>query len=379
LLLLPRFAAASGFDLFQHGGRATCQAGASTARASDPSAVYYNPAAIARLRGLQLEAGLDFENPTDTYRSPTGGNEASHVIQFPPSVYLTWHAAGGSPIALGFGIDSPFYSDMNWDTALFQGRFLTRRFQLQIFEAHPVVAYELSDALSVGGGVRYAYGSMKQGDNAILQANSIPFPRIEVKRDANSNVHGYAFDLALHYARPAWGWGAVYRSSENLKGSGDADYEARDVPEGVPGLPQELATRFARGSVSQSFRLPDELRGGVWVAPYPELRVELDGSFERWSGIPDTSLTFNPDPFGDGPTVTRRRDWKDTLNLRLGVEGNVNDTLALFGGFGLEPSPVPSRTLEPGFPRGDAKIYAAGFTYNFPQISFDVGYSIHQY
>ena len=45
----------------------------------------------------------------------------------------------------------------------------------------------------------------------------------------------------------------------------------------------------------------------------------------------------------------------------------------------MEPSPVPGSTIEPGFPRGDAMVYAAGFSYNFPHISFDVGYSLHQH
>ena len=32
-----------------------------------------------------------------------------------------------------------------------------------------------------------------------------------------------------------------------------------------------------------------------------------------------------------------------------------------------------------GFPRGDATVYCAGFTYNFPQISFDLAYSYFSY
>src|SRR3954453_23275378 len=82
-------ASASGVGLFQHGARATGQAGAFTARASDPSALTYDPAAITKLPGLQLQAGLDFNNATDTYTSQTFGSiEAGHIIQFPPAVYL---------------------------------------------------------------------------------------------------------------------------------------------------------------------------------------------------------------------------------------------------------------------------------------------------
>ena len=42
-------AGAVDFGIFQHGGRTTGQAGAFVARASDPSALTYNPAAITRL------------------------------------------------------------------------------------------------------------------------------------------------------------------------------------------------------------------------------------------------------------------------------------------------------------------------------------------
>src|SRR5215213_230663 len=68
-LLAAQSAAATSFGLFQHGGRAMGQAGAFTARASEPSAVTYNPAAITQLDGLQLQAGLDFRQVETEYSS----------------------------------------------------------------------------------------------------------------------------------------------------------------------------------------------------------------------------------------------------------------------------------------------------------------------
>lgn len=378
VLLVPRLAGATatGFGLFQHGARALGQAGAFTARASDPSAVFYNPAAIAKLQHFQLVAGLDFENPTDTYSSAAGSIEARHVIQFPPVLYATWHAAN-APVALGFGIDAPFWYDENWDDALFPGRFLTRRFQLQVLEAHPVIAFNLSSSFSIGGGLRYLYGAEKQGDNKFVNvspAGGATTP-VEIMRDADANVDGLGFDLAVHYAKTAWGWGAVYRSSLKLSGNGELGYQPRDVPVGVPGLDAELASRFVDGRTHESFQLPDQLTGGIWIAPYPELRLELDGDYQRWSGLPDSAVTFSPDAFGFGPEV-KLRDWKDTFSLRLGIEGDLTSAITLFGGIGFEPSPV--RNLEPGFPRADTTVYAAGVSYNFPQLSFDLAYSLHE-
>lgn len=377
----PIPAAAAGFGLFQHGGRAMGQAGAFTARASEPSAVFYNPAAIVRLEGLQAQAGLDFDNPEDTYSSATGRFSASHVIQFQPALYATWKPQDSS-WALGVGLDTPYWYRINWRPVLFPARFLQRTFEVRVFELHPVVAYDLGGGWSLGGGLRYLYGTMEQGENGrvnIFLTPGQPAIPIEVERTAEADVDAFSWDLALHYAAPAWGWGVVLRDKAELKGSGDLDYEPLDVPVGIPGLDTAVRNRFPGGSARQSFEIPREIRGGVWYAPYPELRLEVDASWQTWSSLENTDVTYDPNAFGDGPTVTTRRDWEDTLGLRLGVEGDITETFMLFGGVALEPSPVPGETLEPGFPRGDAIVYAAGLSYSFPQISFDLGYSFHDH
>jgi long-chain fatty acid transport protein len=372
-------AAASGFGLFQHGGRAMGQVGAFTARASEPSATTYNPAAITRLSGFQFQAGLDFNNAEDEYSSRTGGFAAKHIIQFPPALYATYKPAD-LPLAFGIGVDSPFYYAADWEPRLFPGRFLTRRFEMRLYEVHPVLAYDLGEGWSVGGGVRYVFGTLEQEDNAIVPvfATTQTVP-VEIERNVAADVDAIAWDVALHYADTAWGWGAVYRSPARLKGNGDVKYNPRDVPQGVPGLQSALQGRFQENGASESFEIPRELRGGIWIAPYPELRLELDASYQSWSSLENTDVTIDGDAFGDGPTVRTPRDWEDTLSLRLGLEGDITDRFSLNGGVAFEPSPVPDRTVEPGFPRGDAWVYAAGFSYNFPDISFDVGYSRHQH
>jgi long-chain fatty acid transport protein len=287
------FAGASGFGLFQHGGRAMGQVGAFTARASEPSALTYNPAAIARLEGFQLQAGLDFNNADDEYRSATGGFSANHVIQFPAGLYATWKQQEG-PFALGIGIDSPFYYAVDWRPVFFPGRFVSRKFELRVYEIHPVLAYDLGEGWSVGGGLRYAFGTLEQGDNAIVRfvtTPHVPAVDVEVERTADADIDALAWDLAVHYAAPSWGWGAVYRSPERLKGSGDVGYRPRDVPQGVPGLDALVRAVFADGRARQSFEIPREIRAGVWYAPYPELRLELDASFQSWSSLEATDVT----------------------------------------------------------------------------------------
>ncbi len=377
-------ASASGFGLFQHGARAIGQAGAFTARAVDPSTVAYDPAGMTQLTGLQVEAGLDFNNPTVNYSSSTGNFAARHIIQFPPALYVTWKPKTG-PLAYGIGYDSPINDSLWWDPVDFPGRFLSRRTEVRLYEVHPVVAYDLGEGWSVGAGFRYAFGNLDRDTNGIeaLTAGPEPGPAtpvtLEVRRDATANVHGTAWDASFHYGAPSWGFGGEFRSSESVKGNGTVTYDPRDTPS-VPGLVSAFDTEFAPGRVQESFELPREVRAGIWYAPYPELRIEFDASFQSWSEIPATDITYSPNPFNPAyPTETVPRDWKDTTGLRLGIEGNVTDHFLLYAGIAREQSPVPDRTVEPGFPYGDFMVYAAGFGYDFATISFDMAYSYHSF
>lgn len=372
-------ASASGFYRFQHGGRATGQVGAFTARADEPSAITYNPAAITRLPGLQLQAALDLNNSTDDYTSATAGTVAAHhIIEFPPAVYVTWNDDRLGPWSLGLGVDTPNWTTIDFNSVFFAPRQLSRRLVLNLFEVHPVAAYRLDDRWSVGGGIRYAFGSFKQGVNTLPETfnlNGAPFTT-EVLLDAASDVDGLGFDAAVHFTTPVWGWGAVYRSAVTVDGGGEVSRSARDLPTDAAAR-QALAAQLPKTSLGQSVHLPAELRGGAWLAPYPELRLELDLTYQAWSDFEQSIST--PTVPGAPVAVVQRGGWDDVLGVRLAVEGDVNDSVSVFGGIAFEPSPVPRDRVDPAFPRGDATVYAAGMTYNFPQISFDLGASIHQH
>lgn len=373
-------AVAGSWGNTQHGGRATGQVGAMTARAPDPSAVTYNPAGIARLPGFQLQGGLDFSNPTDEYDSPSGSFRANHTIQFPVALYATYQLPGGdSPWVVGLGIDTPYWYSVDWEPALFPGRFLTREVKARFWEVHPVIAYRLSDEWSVGGGVRYIIGDLDLGQNFAGTLPGVPgvSPDVpfEVELTATGSPDAVSFDAGLQYASNIWGWGAVYRGSAELDTKDSYKVQVRDIT--VPARTGEIEQNLGVLVAEQKFEIPAELRTGVWFAPYPELRLELDVAYAAW-GRTETRIV---DPRSQGPVLgnvlqTRTRDWDSTVSIRFGVEGDLSEHWKVFGGVALEPSPVPGGNVEPGFPRGDALVYGAGFTYELPEIAFDVGYSL---
>ena len=372
-------AAAAGPLNFQHGGRATAQVGAFTARATDAVAVSYNPAAVARLPGAHYQLGFDFTAPRDDYESSTGAFAQDHLITEAPALYATWRLPEDYyPFAFGLGLEMQSWYLGDWHQALFPGRFVTNRQELTLWSIHPVIAYQLGERWSIGGGVRYYVGQLELGNNAQQRVAGTggQFHTVEVSRLAAADVDGLGVDLGLHYGAEAWGWGLVLDTGAEVEGNGEVNYAPRDVP-ADPVLQANLDRRFARGRTNQSFDLPWELRTGFWVAPYPELRLELDVALTGWSVEETDVVTYSPNAFGGPTREIRQRDWDDTVSLRMGLEGDVGDHWVLSTGLGWEPSPVPSSTLEPGFARGDAIVAGLGFSYQINQLSLDLGYSFY--
>src|SRR6188474_999676 len=64
----PADSSAAGFAVFEQGARAMGFAGAFTAQASDPSAIFHNAAGVAFLRGQQLYAGGTLIAPSATFQ-----------------------------------------------------------------------------------------------------------------------------------------------------------------------------------------------------------------------------------------------------------------------------------------------------------------------
>lgn len=379
---------ASGYGRFQVGGRGVAQVGAFVARADDPHAVTYNPAGITELDGLQLAGGLDFSNATDELdfrlgspQAPPGTTfRADHSIQFPPSVYVTWSDRERlGRWSLGLGVDTPFWYRVDFDPVFFPLRELARLNELELWQLHPVAAYRLGDRWSVGGGLRYQWGSTTWGRNRIqgvAPAPGGPLLPVEYFQDAEADVDGFGFDLGAQFRSTLWGFGALYRSGVELEGSDDLSFAVRDAaPEVLEPARAILAAR--PGAFDATVQNPAELHAGAWFAPYPELRIEVDLALVSWA---DAEQVFSiPAANGVRTPVNLMAGFDDTVSVRLGLEGDLSDFVALSGGVAWEPSPVPEERTSSAWPRGDATVYAVGASFRYDRVRFDLGYSFHDY
>jgi len=70
LLLVCSLASGSGFLIYEHGAAAMGMAGAFVSIANNPTAIFYNPAGIAWLRGTQVNVGGTFVFPAGWLQLP---------------------------------------------------------------------------------------------------------------------------------------------------------------------------------------------------------------------------------------------------------------------------------------------------------------------
>ena len=196
------------------------------ARADEPSAVRYNPAGVARLEGFQLEAGLDFGAPKDEFDSPGRTDLPHHIIQFPAALYATWKPKElALPLTFALGLDSPFWTIENWDTALFPGRFDTMRQEATFFEFRPTVGWSMSERWSLGGSLRYVTGAFETSFASLERFATSRPGRRRGGDHQRSRGAGRRPRLRPRRAVPAdrWGWGAVLGSGVSLDGNGDIE------------------------------------------------------------------------------------------------------------------------------------------------------------
>src|SRR5438034_11201311 len=103
-LLLPWRAHGLGVRIADQDPFATARGNAFVATADNPSAIYYNPAGITQLDGLNVSAGVYAITLGSTYTAPNGTkHDTRDEFDALPQIYSTY-ALAGLPLSVGLGL-----------------------------------------------------------------------------------------------------------------------------------------------------------------------------------------------------------------------------------------------------------------------------------
>ncbi len=345
--VLAPVAQGAGFGLYEGSARGNALGGTLTARADDPSALFYNPAGITQLPGDQFMVGVTLIRPqTDV---TIGGVKTSTEQNwwYPPHAYYT-HGFNDTLWA-GMGIYSRFGLGTEFPST-WPGRYNSYEAKIQSLTLNPNLAYKLSDKLSVAAGFDAVWFDMNLKRMALVGGADVP---VEMKGDA----WGYGFNLAARYAlSETVAIGATYVSKvkEDISGTATAGAASTGASGGIE-LPQE-------GTVALAFK------------PMDKLSVEVGVTVTGWKSYDTLNVKFD-NPAILGPEVTSAKDWNNAFRYQAGVEYEATRALVLRAGYVYDEEPIPLQTADYLVPGNDRHLFSAGFGYRWQSWVLDLSYT----
>lgn len=351
-----------GFRLPYQGTAAAGQAEAFIAQADDASSLYYNPAGMTQVRGVQLYLGANFITGQFLYTSPSGetieGDLRQPVVLPPPGhLYLTTNLedlgyTSLGPLTLGIGVNSPFGLGTRWPE---DGPFssVVTDATLPLLDVKPTLAYKIGDILAVGAGADiYTFASFIGEGQAELKANIPGVAMTEVNGTdtaAGFNIAGLFTPLRNSAGKPLVNFGLVYRSEATLNLKGDFLVNGQKVADAVTTIP-----------------LPWVIGGGVAGWPIRnearEWKIEVDAEGIGWSTFQNLDITLS-----DGTFISQPWNWNDTYTLSAGTEYKwlkldwlPHWEITARGGYQRSQHANPDPTFNPAISDNNWNILAGG-------------------
>ena len=369
---------AGGFMVPHQTARGLGLASAVTAGIDDPSAVYYNPAALSEVSGNNLLVSGSYINVVSSLEN--GGRTAvnKHDDNFLASLFANYHIPG-TDFTIGMGTYTPFGLATTYEQPF--ARFAAQRTELKTIFVTPAISWHPSKYFSVGAGFSFVHASGLFSRAVCFAPPGVPDP---ITRATGCTVPGGLLEGRLRLTDTAnaftYNVGLLAKPTDNVKVGfsyrartdlifNDADVKFRGV-----GF---AANRSIKASV-RPIPLPPVIDVGVFWQINQSGGAEFVYEHARWSEFKRFAAVFPPTTVFLGtpiPGFNLPEKWKDTGTLRLGSYYSLNKNWEIRGGLTLGESPIPNRTLNPAIPGADQLSLNGGLGYKWGALSVDLGYA----
>lgn len=336
-----------GFQINEQGARAMGMAGAFTALALDPSAIYFNPAGLSNLKGTQFMFGSTLIMPKTSFRGvlPQAVDETKMNSQIftPINFYATQQLS--DKLFIGLGVNNPYGLGTEWAED-WVGKYVTTKIDLKTFFISPVISYKFSDDFSIGVGVDYAYASVdlqKKVDLAPFYADA------KVKLSGTGNGFGFRAGLLAQLSEQL-SFGLSFRSNVKLNFTGTAESTA----------PSQMASRVPAGAIKTSITTPMNITAGIAYRFCDKLVSSFDFQYVGWTSYDKLVVEFTDRPEFSSEQI---RDYIAGYFFRWGIEYDHNCYWAFRGGVFYDKNPVKDEYVDPLLPDANRIGLNLGLTF----------------
>ncbi len=333
---------------------ATARGNAFAATADNPSALYYNPAGIARLDGAQFSANL-YEISVASEYSGTGGNTAmDDGYQSVPSFYSTWHPKG-APWAYGFGVYAPFGLKTEWPANSPLRNFALKN-ELKYITYNFSGAWQINPTLSLGGSITYnrVSADLSKGLGFIVPGSDM------LHFNGDGDCFGFNFGVLWQpSAQHSFGLSYSNRTTVNLKGTTD------------------IVPLFAGEASSARFEFPEVIIAGWSYRPAPEWNLEVNIDWTNWNRFNTVTIEKAS---GNIPIAF---NWDSGFFYEFGATRYLTGGWNVSAGLCYTENSIPDSTYTPIVPDCNRLFYSLGAGYHTDRFSADLawhyGYSSNRH
>ena len=358
LIAVASDANAGGFAVREQSawGQGTSFAG--VAAGGDLSAMFWNPATMTQVPGMQTQAVLSGIIPSSkntpgagTFAPALGlggtGDTAEDALV--PSSYFSWQVR--PDLWVGMAVNAPYGLSVNFPIVWAGGQYAAGSTYLKTYNFQPMLAYRINDMISVGVGVQaqYAKADLSHCVTAPCPIGGAPLAEL------SGHDWGYGLTAGVTVTpTPTTTIGIGYRSRINQKIDGSL---------AVSGV--------GAANASTTLNLPDMVSVGLRQRLSPQWTALATFEWTNWSRL-GTSVVTAP-PFA---TTTLPFQYKDGWFFSAGAEYMWNEQLTLRAGAAYEKSPITDDVRIPLLPDNDRYWLSIGGTYRLtPKITVDLAYS----
>ena len=345
-LLLAIFsgtASAAAFQLWEQNasGLGTAYAG-SAAIADNASTVFFNPAGMTQLPGVQLSAGVTGVKPSYKFNNEgstgpflgSGGNggDAGDWAAV-PNAYMSWQLTPKRFV--GLGISAPFGLATEYESDNWVGRVHSIKSEIKTVNFNPSIAYRVNDKVSLGFGVNYQ----------------------KIDAELSAGLPGAAQYSRLKGDDAAWGWnaGALFTLSPAMR-VGVSYRSAIDYT-----LEGDATTANSSTPVRADVKLPDTFILSVWQQVSDRWEAMGDLSYTRWN----TLQSLNVISRNSGAQLTSESfNYDNAWRFAWGAAYKSSDALKLKFGIAYDRTPIGDAERSARVPDNDRVWFSLGGQWN---------------
>ncbi|ENH4361732.1 outer membrane protein transport protein [Vibrio fluvialis] len=358
---------AAGFQLAEYSATGLGRAYAGEAAIADNAGSQWrNPAMLTYLKGTQISAGalyvnpnVDVEGDVSFYGSTSSTSSSDYANDAViPNFYISHQVNEKWALGLAFGtnygmeteLDSGFAASHFGDEAM-----------VTTMEANANIAYQLTETVSIGGGIRYVMGEGHFGAKSPSQTEAL----------------GLTKGTTLKYMEgddTSWGWqagaawqmtpnnrvGFAYKSEVDLKLSGSANMYVQSYGKVLSDTGYMMLTLPATAELSTYHQLTDQF------ALHTSINWTDWSSFEKLQAELDTM----------GTVMVKEENWKDNYRFAVGATYQVDPKLALRSGVAYDTAAVSTKNRTITIPETDRIWLSVGAGYDVTeQLTLDAAFT----